>query len=111
VRASIVGDLAFVAHGGGLELFRIGAAGDLHRLGHLDLPFQAVDVFAADPAVEVFVVGVPPQIGIVEVSDDLLLTLARTIDLGAEVQPTAIAASDARIFVADNLGGLVALDR
>lgn len=111
VRASIVGDLAFVAHGGGLDLFRIDASSRMERLGHLDLPFQAVDVFAPASGGEVFVVGVPPQVGIVDVGADQALSLRDTVALGAEVRPTAIVASEAHIIVADNLGAPVIVDR
>jgi hypothetical protein len=111
VRASIVGDLAFVAHGGGLDLFRIDASHGIERLGHLDLPFQAVDVFAPESGGEAFVVGVPPQIGVVDVGPDGALSSRRTIELGADVRPTAIVASDTHLVVANNLGAPVFVDR
>jgi hypothetical protein len=111
VRASMIGELAFVAHGGGLELFRVAADRSLERLHHLDLPFQAVDVFADEMAVTAFVVGVEPaQIAVVELDADLVPALVRSIELGAAA-PTAIAASADRIFVADSRAGLLVFER
>lgn len=110
VRTAIAGDVAYVAHGGGLEVVRVGADLSLLRLAHLDLPLAAVDV-AVDGA-EAFVVGVPAQVAYVDVSDPAAPRLTGTLPIaGADAMPTAVAVTPDAIFIAANGAGLQRIPR
>lgn len=110
VRATVAGDLAYVAHGGGLEILRVAADLTLARVAHLDLPFAAVDV--AVDGDEAFVVGVPAQVAVVDVADPAAPRFDRTLPLvGDGSMPTAVALAGGAIYVAANAGGLLRLPR
>ena len=100
VRADVRGDLAAVAHGGGLDLFRIDAGLALKRAGRLSLPFSAVAV--ALDGDRAYVVGAsPPSLAEVDVSDVAAPRLVATVAVsGADASPTAVVVVGDRVYVA-----------
>lgn len=110
VRASIRQNIAYVAHGGGMDILRIGPNLSLHRLAHLDLSIQATDVFAIGSTV--YVAGVPARVVTVNASDAEQPYVAAEFPIpGDDANPTAIVATAGNIFVAANDAGLVKMSR
>lgn len=108
LRAAVAGELAYVAHGGGLDLFRVGTDLRMERVAHLDLPIAAVDV-AVDGA-RAYVAGVPSSVVVVDVSDPTVPQVERVLEVpGDRATPTAVLVTAGRVFVAANAAGLVTL--
>lgn len=109
VRASIVDTLAYVAHGGGLDVLRIEDGLGLTRLSHVDLSIEATDVFV--DGTTAYVTGVPPRVIAIDVTDpdNPQIGTETTVD-GTDANPTAVVVAGGRVFVAANAAGLVSLD-
>lgn len=108
VRASIVGDHAYVAHGGGLHIVRISSGPSLETAAHLPLDVAAIDVAVfGDRA---YVVGVPAAVLVVDITDPEHPSVLESIALeNSEVAPSSIVATADRIVVAR--AGLTSLER
>jgi hypothetical protein len=109
VRAHISGDLAYVAHGGGLDILRIEPGLGLTRLSHIGLSIQATDVYV--DGATAYVTGVPARVVAVDVTDPASpVAGSETTVPGEDANPTAVVVAAGRILVAANAPGLVTLD-
>lgn len=106
VRGVSDGDLAYVAHGGGLDVMRVGADLSLTRLSHLALPTPAVDV-AVRGGVAYVVGASPPSLLTLDVRDPAQPRVTRRDDLDASARPSAVLATDDAVYIAAGPAGLL----
>ena len=110
MRANVVSNIAYVAHGGGLEILRVSDDLRIEPLGRLALSIEATDVFTAGETA--YVTGVPARVIEVDVSDPSQPRVDRERDLpGEEVNPFASAVTNETIHVAGGEAGLLSLPR
>ena len=109
--AHVARELAYVAHGGGLELLRVGAGLELERVARLRLPMAGVHVHVDGS--EAFVVGASPsRLVVVDVSDPARPEIRREVSVGEEDDaPSAVIATPEHIFVALPRRGVLRLPR
>jgi hypothetical protein len=113
VRSRVVRDVAYVAHGGGLEVLRVGGDLALEQAGRARLGGPAVDVDVdAEAGLAYVLVAQPARIVRVDVSDPSRPEVLDTLDLpGEEPRATAIVVAGDSLYVADEVAGLVRAKR
>lgn len=111
VRASVRGELAYVAHGGGLDVIRVGAELSLTRLSHTALPMRGVEVSVRDE--RAYVVGASPALMVVlDVSDPAAPRVLRQEPVTeAGARPAAVYVSESWVYIAAGPAGLLRRER